>query len=85
MSTLTNSGRAFLTKAVKDATLFVGWGSGNANWDTNRSVSIAFGGDGKLSLGFTEVDFVVVYPDGSSVGDDDYTEGVDYTVNLFTV
>lgn len=84
MSTLTNAGRAFLANAIKATNILVGWGSGQAQWDTQHLLeNTLFDTDGKIITGYTEIDFVKLRPTGNAPGDGEFVEGVDYTINRF--
>ena len=77
---LTNAGKADLLTRWKEGELFMGFGSGDADWFTDRSIEEEFNND-TLNLGFGYVDSVVVQSQDESI---QFTQGEDYTVNLTT-
>lgn len=79
MAILTTSGRAALAAAIKQQTMHLALGRGDALWDTQQSVSGSFDQDGVLETGFTHITEVVIRAeaDAGTV----YTLGQDYTVN----
>jgi len=78
---LTNLGKANLLQQWMANDIFLGVGSGSANWFTSRTASLTFADDNTLNVGFGYVDTVVVKSADDATT---YSLTSDYTVNLTT-
>lgn len=77
-SILTNDARTEFALLLKNAPLFLAWGSGNADWGKAVEISRSFG-IGTIDLGYPHVSNIIV-TDGSTT----FNNGPDYSVNYQT-
>lgn len=78
MAILTASGRAALASAIKQQTLHLALGEGEALWDTHKEISTPFDEAGVIELGFSPISQVEVRSlDGNTL----YRLDADYSVN----
>lgn len=78
MAILTASGRAALASAIKQQTLHLALGEGDALWDTHKEISTPFDETGVIELGISPISQVEVRSlDGNTL----YTLDTDYSVN----
>jgi hypothetical protein len=78
MAVLTATGRAAVAAAVKERAIHLAWGRGNPVWETNKSVTAAFGAGNTLQLGWPHVSQVVMKSEDEATT---YAAGTDYTVD----
>lgn len=83
MSALTNIARVQLAQFLHDATLHMGWGTGNVNWDTDKEITAPFNVlSNQLSTGYQFISEVSVRL--ASDPDTEYVLNTDFTVNAST-
>ncbi|MFP3028074.1 MAG: hypothetical protein ACEY3L_18195, partial [Wolbachia sp.] len=75
MSILTQSGRAAIAASIKEQSLHLAWGSGDANWESGHQVTKVFI-EGEIALDHHTIKDVRVF-----TGKTTYQPSIDYTVD----
>ncbi|WP_265029855.1 hypothetical protein [Wolbachia endosymbiont (group A) of Philonthus cognatus] len=75
MSVLTQSGRAAIAASIKEQSIHLAWGSGDANWESSHKVEKVFVED-EIALDHHTIKDVKVF-----TGQTTYQPSIDYTVN----